>query len=91
MVHGGQTQEIELDRTVLENMIDSRFFHVQPIEIPVTTESALLAIDLHLTNDSIKEDLLTGFPISGFPRSLADDEPLNRTSKPLHLNIYPVS
>jgi len=55
--------------------------HLESIVIPVTSESALLSVDLHLTNDRMKPTLCTGFPISGFPRSLADGEPLKRTSE----------
>ncbi|EUC48828.1 hypothetical protein COCMIDRAFT_2285 [Bipolaris oryzae ATCC 44560] len=68
------TQEIELSRNVLEDMVDTRLFDLGPIVIPVTSESALLAIDLHLTDDHMQPTLSTGFPISGFPRNLTEGE-----------------
>jgi hypothetical protein len=76
---------LALDRNVLNEMIDFMDFRTETITIPVTSESALIAIDLHLTDDSMKPELQNGFPISGFPRSLGDDEPLKATSKPQRL------
>ncbi|CAO2647539.1 Nn.00g084610.m01.CDS01 [Neocucurbitaria sp. VM-36] len=80
--HDKDAQDIEITRKVLEDMIDSRFFFLDTITIPVTSESALLSIDLHLTNDQENPALSICFPISGFPRSFADGEPLKRTTSP---------
>ncbi|PVI02430.1 hypothetical protein DM02DRAFT_701953 [Periconia macrospinosa] len=82
VVHNEQAQDIKLDRQVLEDMIDVLEFRMSDITIPISTETALITIDLHLTNDPMKPHLRTGFPISGFPRSLVDEEAPKRTTSP---------
>jgi hypothetical protein len=76
-----EAQDIVLTSKVLNDMVDRRFFNLDPLTISLTSDSALISIDLFLTNDSMKPALCTGFPISGFPRTLADGEPLKRTGK----------
>ncbi|KAF2019496.1 hypothetical protein BU24DRAFT_431280 [Aaosphaeria arxii CBS 175.79] len=73
-------QDIKLNRNVLEDMIEILEFRIEPIVIPVASESALITIDLHLTDDAMKPELRNGFPISGFPRSLCEEELLRKTT-----------
>jgi hypothetical protein len=61
----------------ISEMIDLGLFNLGSIAIPVTTDTAILSIDLHLANDP---HLCSGCPISGFPRNLSDGEPLKRAS-----------
>lgn len=62
-------------------MTETGCFDVGSIVIPVSQQTGVVSIDLHLTNDKRNPHPFSGFPISGFPRSLADGEPLKRTSK----------
>ncbi|KAF1847324.1 uncharacterized protein K460DRAFT_278260 [Cucurbitaria berberidis CBS 394.84] len=82
VTHDENAQDIQLGHDILEDMIEVLDFRMDTITIPVTSESALVSIDLHLTDDAMKPELRNGFPISGFPRSLADDEPLKRPTSP---------
>lgn len=84
-----RVQEIKYDESavniyitthIIREMIDRGLFHLDSIAIPVTSELSLLSMDLHLTDDRTKPHICRGFPISGFPRSLTDEEPLKRTS-----------
>lgn len=51
------------------------------IRIPISTQRALVAIDLHLSSDPNKPHPFSGFAISGFPRILGDDDVLRRASE----------
>jgi hypothetical protein len=59
-------------------MIDLGQFNLGSIAIPVTMETSMLSIDLHLSTEA---HLSSGCPISGFPRNLSDGEPLKRAGK----------
>ncbi|KAF2462522.1 FabD/lysophospholipase-like protein [Lindgomyces ingoldianus] len=72
--HGERTQYIYLIREIIRMMTETASFDVGSIVIPVSQQTALVAIDLHL----IDEKKSSGIPISGFPRSLAEGEPLKR-------------
>lgn len=80
--HEESAQDIYITARAIYEMNDRGLFHLEYIAIPVTSESSLLSIDLHLTDDSMKPHVRHGFPISGFPRSLADGEPLKKTTSP---------
>lgn len=74
-------QKVHIKVHVIHEMIDRGLFNLESIVIPVTSEASLLSMDLHLVNDRC-----SGFPISGFPRSLADGEPLKRATSPASPN-----
>lgn len=75
------TQDIELSRKVLKDVVDSRLFGLGSIVIPVTSDSVLLAIDFHPIDDRMQPTLSAGFPISGFPSNLTEGEAVKQTSK----------
>lgn len=83
------TQDIELSRKVLEDMVDSRSFNLGAIVIPVASDPALLSIDLHLIDDRKQPKFSTSFPISGFPRNLTEGEAVKQTSKPTLIYPFP--
>ncbi|XP_014554875.1 hypothetical protein COCVIDRAFT_39346 [Bipolaris victoriae FI3] len=83
------TQDIELSRKVLEDMVDSRSFNLGAIVIPVTSDPALLSIDLHLIDDRKQPKFSTSFPISGFPRNLTEGEAVKQTTSPPMLDTVP--
>lgn len=88
--HGESAQYVHLTREIIGGMIDTGYFSVGSIVIPVSKDSGLVSINLHLTNDKRKPHPFSGFPISGFPRNLAEGDPIKRTSKALVIyhNIY---
>ena len=69
-------QTIVVDPNIIKGMRDFGFFDVKSIVIPVSAQTGSICIDLHLTTEPTYV-----FPISGFPRNLADTAPLKRTSK----------
>jgi hypothetical protein len=75
------SQCIDITTQTIREMSDRGLFHLNSIVIPVTSEEAVVSIDLHLTDDRTMWRGKSGFPISGFPRLLADGEPLKMTSK----------
>ncbi|KAF2255943.1 hypothetical protein BU26DRAFT_498691 [Trematosphaeria pertusa] len=91
----GPAREVD-DHFVVQGTICCRFakgsdnlrslgcFDVGSIVIPVSQQTGVVSIDLHLTNDKRNPHPFSGFPISGFPRSLADGEPLKRTTTPAY-------
>ena len=76
-----KAQTITITQEIISMMINTGYFSVGSIVIPVSKEAAFVAINLHLSNDKKKPHPYSGFPISGFPRSLADGETLKKTSK----------
>ena len=74
-------QEIYVTATIIREMTNRGFFHLGSIAIPVTSESSLLSMDLHMSENPMNPRVCLGFPISGFPRSLANGEPLKKDSK----------
>ena len=80
--HGEKAQYVNLTREIIGGMIDTGHFDVGSIVIPVSKDSGLVSINLHLTNDKRKPHPFSGFPVSGFPRNLAEGEPIKRTGKP---------
>jgi len=78
--HEESAQDIFITAKIIHEMIDRGLFYLESVAIPMTSESSLLSIDLHLTDDRMKPHVRPGFPISGFPRILADGEPLKKSS-----------
>lgn len=74
-------QSIPVTRHTIRDMTERGLFRLDSIVIPVASESAAVSIDLHLTDHRTTRYGQSGFPISGFPRLLADGEPLKRTSE----------
>lgn len=74
-----RANNIVLTREIIRTMTETSYFDIGTIVIPVPQQASIIAIDLHLTNDKKKPHPFNGFPISGFPRSLANGEPLKRT------------
>ncbi|KAF2854001.1 hypothetical protein T440DRAFT_465736 [Plenodomus tracheiphilus IPT5] len=79
--HEESAWDIYITWDVIHKMIDRGTFHLEPITIPVMSDSSLLSIDLLLTEDRMKPHVRPGFPISGFPRISAGGGPLRRASK----------
>lgn len=75
-----KTQNVKLTQEIINVMINTGYFNIGSIVIPVSKETAYVSINLHLSNDKKKPHPFSGFPISGFPRSLADAEAIKRTS-----------
>lgn len=65
----------------IQKMIDFGVFKLKPIEIPVSTHSSMVSIDLHLAGDWVKSYPSNGLPISGFPRNLFEEDVMRRASK----------
>jgi len=80
--HEESAQDIFITAKIIHEMIDRGLFYLESVAIPMTSESSLLSIDLHLTDDRMKPHVRPGFPISGFPRILADGEPLKKSTSP---------
>ena len=80
-------QNIYVTDSIIREMTDRGLFYLGTIVIPVTSKSSLLSMDLHMTENLRNSPKCLGFPISGFPRSLADSEPLMKASK----LPYPIS
>jgi hypothetical protein len=75
------SQCIHVTTQTIREMTDRGLFHLDSIVIPVTSDEAVVSIDLHLTDDRTMRRGKSGVPISGFPRLLADGETLKRTSE----------
>jgi hypothetical protein len=80
-MHDDASQCIPITTQTIREMIDRGLFHLESIVIPVTTEEAVVMIDLHLNDDRATRRGRSGIPISGFPRLLADGEPLKKTGE----------
>lgn len=68
------SQRVYVTTQIVREMTERGLFHLESIVIPVSTEDAFISVDLHLTGNS-------QYPISGFPRLLADGEPPKKTSE----------
>ncbi|KAF1965273.1 hypothetical protein BU23DRAFT_604288 [Bimuria novae-zelandiae CBS 107.79] len=77
---GDKAQTIKLTQEIISTMINTGYFSVGSIVIPVSKEVAFVSINLHLSDDKKKPHPFSGFPISGFPRSLADGETIKKTT-----------
>jgi hypothetical protein len=75
------SQCIHITTQTIRDMTERGLFHLKSIVIPVNSEEAVVSIDLHLTDVRIMRRGPSGFPISGFPRFLADSESLKRSSE----------
>lgn len=75
------SQCIHVTTQTIRDMTDRGLFHLNSIVIPVSSEEAVVSINLHLTYDRTMRRGQSGLPISGFPRFLADGESLKRTSE----------
>lgn len=75
--YGEKVQNVLITSTIISGMTDRGFFDVGSIVIPVTEQTGIISINLHLTDDKSNSQP-NGLPISGFPRSLADVDPLKR-------------
>jgi hypothetical protein len=69
----GAAQHIDISPGVINQMTAFGSFNVGSIAIPVSSQTGSISIDLHLTSDPTFV-----FPISGFPRNLADSAPLKK-------------
>ncbi|KAJ8114147.1 hypothetical protein OPT61_g3904 [Boeremia exigua] len=76
------SQCIEFTTETIHKMTDRGLFHLDSVVIPVTSEEAVVSIDLQLTNNRGLRRDQTGHPISGFPRILADGELLKKAISP---------
>lgn len=72
------SQCIHVTTQNIREMTERGLFCLDSIVIPVTSEEAVVTIDLHLTDDRARHSQ-SGLPISGFPRVLVDAEPLKKT------------
>ncbi|KAL5397840.1 hypothetical protein PMIN03_006175 [Paraphaeosphaeria minitans] len=76
--HDESAHNIPITAQAIRDMIERGRFDLGKLAIPVTSETSIVAIDLHLTDDKARYFVKSGFPISGFPRSLADGDVLKR-------------
>jgi hypothetical protein len=74
-------QFISVTTQAIREMSDRGLFRLDSIVIPVSSEDAEVSIVLHLNDDRTLRRGRYGFPISGFPRRLADGESPKGTSK----------
>jgi hypothetical protein len=83
--HPGRVKRVTITPEVVNMMIEKGYFNVGSVVIPVSKNSDLVTVNLHLTNDKTKPHPLSGFPISGFPQSLVEAEPgMKRSCKLSH-------
>jgi hypothetical protein len=78
----GSEQIIRLTEQIIRDMTDRGQFCLDLINIDISAKESMVAIDLHLVADD--RSVLSGchgYAISGFPRTLDDDEVLKMTSK----------
>ncbi|CAN9312297.1 unnamed protein product [Alternaria alternata] len=73
------SQCIQVETQTIRDMTERGLFRLDSVVIPVTSEGAEVSIDLHLTDDRTRHGQ-RGLPISGFPRHLADGEPIKKTT-----------
>lgn len=78
--HSERAKQVPISRDVIRMVTDISYFDIGLITIPVYQQSSMVSIYLHLTDDHEKPSLACGFPISGFPRNLAEGEPLRRST-----------
>jgi hypothetical protein len=69
-------QCIIISPEIIEKMTKFGYFDIGPIVISVSQQMGFVSIELHLTDNR-----RITYPISGFPRTLANEGPLKRTSK----------
>jgi hypothetical protein len=74
-------QYIHITQQIIREMTDRGLFYLESIVIPVTSEKAIVTIHLHLNDERVIQRSQSGFPISGFPRVLADGELLKKICK----------
>lgn len=75
------SQCIYITTQTIRDMTDRGLFHLESIVIPVALEESVVLIDLHLNDDRFPQRGRSGFPISGFPRLLAEGDILRKTSE----------
>ncbi|KAF2441827.1 hypothetical protein P171DRAFT_418623 [Karstenula rhodostoma CBS 690.94] len=76
--HDESVHSIPITAQAIRDMIERGRFDLGKLAIPVTSEMSIVSIDLHLTDDKARYFVRSGFPISGFPRSLSDGDVLKR-------------
>ena len=78
---------IQLTSQIIREITDRGLFCLDSIAMPLTSDASVIAIDLYLFEDRSSSHRRSGFPISGFPRTLSDGDSLSlkRTSK---LHVY---
>ena len=69
-------QCIIISPEIIEKMTKFGYFDIGPIVISISQQMGFVSIGLHLTDNRH-----ITYPISGFPRTLANEGPLKRTSK----------
>jgi hypothetical protein len=67
-----ESERIYVTRQIVREMTERGLFHLDSVMIPMSNEESFISIDLHLTGN-------TRYPISGFPRLLADGDVLRKT------------
>jgi two-component SAPR family response regulator len=82
-MHDEKSQCIYVTSQIIRDMTERGLFFLDSIVIPVTSEGAEVSIDLHLNVNCTTQQASSGLPISGFPRLLADGEPMKKTRKSL--------
>lgn len=71
------TQCVHIAAQTVRDMTERGLFHLDSVVIQLSSEDAIVSIHLQLTSDRPQPDS-PGFPISGFPRQLADADTLKR-------------
>lgn len=69
-----ESDRIFITTGIVREMTERGLFHLDSVIIPVLNEESFISIDLYLTGNN-------KYPISGFPRVLADGDVLKRQRK----------
>ena len=76
VMHEETAQCIIISPEIIEKMTKFGYFDIGSIVIPISQQMGFVSIELHLTDNQ-----RITYPISGFPRTLANEAPLKRTSE----------
>lgn len=68
---------VQLKPQIIREMTDRGLFCLESIAIPLTSDVSVVSIDLHLFDEHSNSRGRPGVPISGFPRSLSDEDALS--------------
>ncbi|KAF2012508.1 hypothetical protein BU24DRAFT_442957 [Aaosphaeria arxii CBS 175.79] len=77
-------QTVCITAEIIRDMIERSIFRMESIAIPMTTETAILSMNMYLVNE---REASSGYSISGFPRSVTDEESLRRQPTPSSPNL----
>jgi hypothetical protein len=78
----GREHIVCLTEQIIRDITDRAQFCLEPISLDIASKDSVIFIDLHLiADDRLAPSGRQGYAISGFPRTLADDEFLKKTGE----------